>query len=145
MPAAPEISTLKAMVQVVGPRRSHEEGRRERGEVVQGRKSVSLLETNVHSVAAFLQVKVMAADMPDFMQVHAFRCARCTYDSPEKSSHKHMAYNIKKEFDRVYGRAWHCIVGSSFGSYVTHSTGCFLYFSMEKIFILVFKTRVVAE
>ncbi|XP_068649330.1 uncharacterized protein [Aristolochia californica] len=143
MPAAPQINAVKATVKTVAPRRSHEGPRREGGAAVEGRKSVSHLETNVHSVAAFLQVKVMAADMPGFMQVHAFRCARGTYDSLEKSSHKHMAYGIKKEFDRVYGRPWHCIVGSSFGSFVTHSTGCFLYFSMEKIFVLVFKTRVV--
>ncbi|KAJ9688602.1 hypothetical protein PVL29_014316 [Vitis rotundifolia] len=112
------------------------------GVVVEARKSVSCIETNVSSVAAFLQVKVLVTDMPGFMQVHAFRCARRTFDSLEKFSSKHMAYNIKKEFDKVYGPAWHCIVGSSFGSFVTHSTGGFLYFSMEKLFILVFKTKV---
>lgn len=111
-------------------------------EAVAGRKSVSHLEVNVASVASFLQVKVLVTDMPGFMQVHAFRCARATYDSLEKFSAKHMAYNIKKEFDKVYGPAWHCIVGSSFGSFVTHATGCFLYFSMEKLYILVFKTKV---
>ncbi|CAN1216653.1 Dynein light chain, cytoplasmic [Linum perenne] len=47
-----------------------------------------------------------------------------------------------QEFDKVYGPSWHCIVGSSFGSFVTHSTGCFLYFSIEKLYILVFKTKV---
>ncbi|KAJ8643115.1 hypothetical protein MRB53_004863 [Persea americana] len=113
-----------------------------RGAIVEGRKSVSHIETNVKSVAMFLQVKVIAADMPESMQAHAFRCARGTYDSLEKFSSKHMAYNMKKEFDKAYGPAWHCIVGMSFGSFVTHSTGCFLYFSMEELFVLVFKTRV---
>ncbi|KAI8023744.1 Dynein light chain 1, cytoplasmic [Camellia lanceoleosa] len=79
--------------------------------------------------------------MLGLMQVQAFRCAR-TYDSLEKFSSKHIAYNLKKELDEVYGPAWHCIVGSSFGSYVTHSTGYFLYFSMEKFHILIFKTKV---
>lgn len=113
-----------------------------RGEVIEARKSVSYIETNLSSAIALLQVKVLATDMPGFMQVHAFRCARRTYDSLEKFSAKHIAYNIKKEFDKVYGPAWHCIVGSSFGSFVTHATGCFLYFSMEKLFLLVFKTKV---
>ncbi|XWS70679.1 hypothetical protein CRYUN_Cryun03dG0067600 [Craigia yunnanensis] len=112
------------------------------GKVVEGRKSVSHIETNLSSVISFLQVKVLVSDMPGFMQVHAFRCARRTYDSLEKFSSRHMAYNMKKEFDKVYGPAWHCIVGSNFGSFVTHSTGCFLYFSMEKLYILVFKTKV---
>ncbi|GMI81214.1 hypothetical protein like AT5G20110 [Hibiscus trionum] len=113
------------------------------GKVVdEGRKSVSHIETNLSSAISFLQVKVLVSDMPGFMQVHAFRCARRTYDSLEKFSSRHMAYNIKKEFDKVYGPTWHCIVGSNFGSFVTHSTGCFLYFSMEKLYILIFKTKV---
>ncbi|XP_015866406.2 uncharacterized protein LOC107403987 [Ziziphus jujuba] len=118
------------------------QGREEGMVVVEARKSVSHVETNLASVASFLQVKVLVSDMPGFMQVHAFRCCRRTYDSLEKFSAKHMAYNMKKEFDKVYGPAWHCIVGSNFGSFVTHSTGCFLYFSMEKLYILLFKTKV---
>ncbi|GMI92788.1 hypothetical protein like AT5G20110 [Hibiscus trionum] len=110
--------------------------------IIEGRKSVSHIETNLASVISFLQVKVLVSDMPGFMQVHAFRCARRTYDSLDKFSSRHMAYNIKKEFDKVYGLTWHCIVGSNFGSFVTHSTGCFLYFSMEKLYILIFKTKV---
>ncbi|KAL2338350.1 hypothetical protein Fmac_012796 [Flemingia macrophylla] len=111
------------------------------GGMVEARKSVSHIET-FSSVASYLQVKVLVSDMPSFMQVHAFRCARRTYDSLEKFSSKHIAHNIKKEFDKAYGPVWHCIVGSSFGSFVTHSTGCFLYFSMENLYILLFKTKV---
>ncbi|KAK7330132.1 hypothetical protein VNO77_24318 [Canavalia gladiata] len=111
------------------------------GRIVEGRKSVSQIET-LSSVVTYLQVKVLVSDMPSFMQVHAFRCARRTYDSLEKFSAKHIAHNIKKEFDKAYGPVWHCIVGSSFGSFVTHSTGCFLYFSMENLYILLFKTKV---
>lgn len=47
-----------------------------------------------------------------------------------------------QEFDSSYGPAWHCIVGTSFGSYVTHSLGGFLYFSIDKVYILLFKTAV---
>lgn len=73
-----------------------EEGRGRGGAVVEGRRSVSQVETNLESVVAFLQVKVMVSDMPGFMQVHAFRCARRTYDSLEKFSSKHLAFNMKK-------------------------------------------------
>ncbi|KAK3210885.1 hypothetical protein Dsin_015591 [Dipteronia sinensis] len=117
-------------------------GEQRSGVVCEGRKSVSCVETNLGSVIGFLQVKVLVSDMPAFMQAHAFRCGRTTYDSLEKFSSKHIAYNMKKEFDKVYGPAWHCIVGSSFGSFVTHSTGCFLYFQLEKLYILLFKTKV---
>lgn len=99
-----------------------------------GRKSVSSVEiSTLKSEIDLLQVRVLVTDMPGFMQIHAFRCARRTFDSLENFSAKHMAFNLKKEFDKVYGPAWHCIVGSSFGSFVTHSTGCFLYFSVEKM------------
>lgn len=47
-----------------------------------------------------------------------------------------------QEFDSSCGPAWHCIVGTSFGSYVTHSLGGFLYFSIDKVYILLFKTAV---
>ncbi|XP_031385213.1 uncharacterized protein LOC116199062 isoform X2 [Punica granatum] len=68
--------------------------------IAEGRRSVSQVETNLASVVAFLQVKVMVSDMPGFMQVHAFRCARRTYDSLEKFSSRHMAYNMKKRHIR---------------------------------------------
>lgn len=78
------------------------------------RKSVSHVETNLSSVAAFLQVKVLVSDMPGFMQAHAFRCARRSYDSLEKFSSKHMAYNMKKV-------CWKCVCIS------------FLYFGLIEI------------
>lgn len=49
---------------------------------------------------------------------------------------------LLQEFDSTYGPAWHCIVGTSFGSYVTHSLGGFLYFSIDKVYVLLFKTAV---
>lgn len=66
------------------------------GNAVEGRRSVSQVEANVASSVAFLQVKVLVTDMPGYMQVHAFRSARRTYDSLEKFSSKHIAYNMKK-------------------------------------------------
>lgn len=49
---------------------------------------------------------------------------------------------ISQEFDTSYGPAWHCIVGTSFGSYVTHSVGGFIYFSIDKVHVLLFRTAV---
>jgi dynein light chain LC8-type len=81
------------------------------------------------SVAESVNAKVKVANMPSEMQVHAFRCARMACDSQSDSfSSKQLAFAIKKEFDKTYGPAWHCIVGTNFGSFVTHSVGGFLYF-----------------
>lgn len=49
-----------------------------------------------------------------------------------------------QEFDSAYGPAWHCVVGKSFGSFVTHSPGGFVYFSLDDslLSVLLFKTEV---
>ncbi|XP_057474937.1 uncharacterized protein LOC130763027 [Actinidia eriantha] len=90
-----------------------------------------------------MAVKVVSVDMPPLMQAHAVDSARKAHDSLEKFTSKALALTLKKEFDGVYGPAWHCIVGTHFGSFVTHSVGGFLYFSMDnKLYILLFKTTV---
>ncbi|KAI9169352.1 hypothetical protein LWI28_011057 [Acer negundo] len=90
-----------------------------------------------------LNIRVRASDMPLHLQNNAFKCARDLLDSmPVKLDSKRLALALKKEFDSTYGPAWHCIVGTSFGSYVTHSLGGFLYFSIDKVYILLFKTAV---
>ncbi|KAM6562086.1 hypothetical protein CsatB_022084 [Cannabis sativa] len=91
-----------------------------------------------------LNVRVRASDMPFPLQSQAFRCARHHLDSMAsgKLDSKRLALALKKEFDSSYGPAWHCIVGTSFGSYVTHSLGGFLYFSIDKVYVLLFKTAV---
>ncbi|CAI0431859.1 unnamed protein product, partial [Linum tenue] len=89
-------------------------------------------------------VRVRASDMPIPLQTRAFACARQQLDSMpgNKVDSKRLALALKKEFDAAHGPAWHCIVGTSFGSYVTHAIGGFLYFSIDKIYILLFKTAV---
>jgi len=46
---------------------------------------------------------------------------------------------IKKEFDRKYTPAWHCIYGSNFGSLVTHESRAFVFFSLGEDSFLLFK------
>eukprot|EP01018_Ginkgo_biloba_P021859 Gb_22193 [translate_table: standard] len=101
-----------------------------------------IVEVKIAAVAVALRVTVKVADMPPFLQEQAFRCARQTLDSMDKLSCRGVARSLKQEFDRCYGPAWHCIVGTSFGSFVTHSLRCFLYFSVDKVSVLLFKTTV---
>ncbi|KAF8378600.1 hypothetical protein HHK36_029948 [Tetracentron sinense] len=106
--------------------------------LIQKKKAVEQKDQHEH-----LNVRIRAADMPLPLQNQAFRCARDSLDSmPGKLDSKRLALALKKEFDSSYGPAWHCIVGTSFGSYVTHSLGGFLYFSIDKVYILLFKTAV---
>ncbi|KAJ6832995.1 dynein light chain 1, cytoplasmic-like [Iris pallida] len=87
-------------------------------------------------------IRVRAADMPPALQRRAFRCAREVLGGMPKTDSKRLALALKKEFDSSYGPAWHCIIGTSFGSYVTHSLGGFLYFSIDKVYVLLFRTAV---
>ncbi|KAL5760954.1 hypothetical protein ACOSP7_019454 [Xanthoceras sorbifolium] len=106
--------------------------------LIQKKKAKEQQNQNDH-----LNVRVRASDMPLHLQNKAFKCARDLLDSmPAKLDSKRLALSLKKEFDSSYGPAWHCIVGTSFGSYVTHSLGGFLYFSIDKVYILLFKTAV---
>ncbi|KAI7754276.1 hypothetical protein M8C21_001144, partial [Ambrosia artemisiifolia] len=114
--------------------------------MVKGRRRRSFGSSSQAELTDFFAcngVKVVSADMPPYMQIHVVDVTRKTYDSLEKFTAKTLALTLKKEFDGVYGPAWHCIVGSSFGSFVTHSVGGFMYFSMDqKIYVLLFKTAV---
>ena len=56
------------------------------------------------------------------------------------SIEREIAACIKKEMERRYvPGSWHCIVGRSFGSFVTHDTRNFIYFSMDHMAILLYK------
>jgi dynein light chain LC8-type len=78
-------------------------------------------------------------DMTDKMQVHAMRCASEALDLHDVTDCKDIACYIKKEFDKSYGPGWQCVAGTSFGSYVTHSCGCFIHFCVGRLAVMLFK------
>ena len=55
------------------------------------------------------------------------------------STEKEIAGFIKKEFDKKYDPTWHCIVGRSFGSYLTHENKDFIFFFLNQFGILLMK------
>jgi dynein light chain LC8-type len=69
---------------------------REVADVAPGRRSMPEMEINMKEVVAVLGVKVMAADMPPFMQLHAFRCAKRSHDNLDKFSSRQLAHDVKK-------------------------------------------------
>ncbi|KAK3427011.1 dynein light chain, cytoplasmic-like [Eucalyptus grandis] len=96
------------------------------------------------AIAVSFDMRLRSSDMPVHMQEHALRCTRSFLDSSPNlpPNNTHLARALKKEFDSVYGPAWHCVVGKSFGSFVTHSPGGFLYFSLDSLSVLLFQTVV---
>ncbi|GER53872.1 dynein light chain 1 [Striga asiatica] len=102
-------------------------------------------EVRLAALAVGFRARLRAADMPAAMQERAIRHARALLDCPAAGRRPNptlLARSLKKEFDSVYGPAWHCVAGKSFGSFVTHSPGGFVYFSVDSLFFLLFKTQV---
>ncbi|KAG4968975.1 hypothetical protein AAZX31_12G211800 [Glycine max] len=98
------------------------------------------------SLAISSNVRLKSSDMPSHMQEHALRHTRSLFPlhhppSP-KPSNTLIARALKKEFDSKYGLAWHCVIGKSFGSFVSHTGGGFIYFSIDSLSVLLFKTEV---
>jgi dynein light chain LC8-type len=51
-----------------------------------------------------------------------------------------MATQVKKKCDELFGGTWHCVVGNNFGCSITHDTKYALFFQVDMINVLVFKS-----
>ncbi|OVA08006.1 Dynein light chain [Macleaya cordata] len=78
-------------------------------------------------------------DMLQTMQQDALRVAEKALDVFDVTDSIDIASFIKKEFDKVYGPGWQCIVGTNFGSFVTHCHGCFIHYCIGNLAILLFR------
>ena len=78
------------------------------------------------------------ADMNEEMQQNAIDVANQALD--RHNIERDIAAYIKKEFDKKYTPTWHCIVGRSFGSYITHESKHFIYFYVGQLAVLLFKS-----
>ena len=71
--------------------------------------------------AAGLSVQIRTAYLTEDKQAKAVELAKAAImDEKMSASPRDIAGHIKTGFDSLYGPPWHCIVGRSFGSYVTH-------------------------
>ena len=53
---------------------------------------------------------------------------------------KDIATYIKKKCDEEFGGTWHCIVGRNFGSSITHDTKYVIFFQVDLMNVLLFKS-----
>ncbi|XP_034034276.1 dynein, light chain, LC8-type 2b [Thalassophryne amazonica] len=75
-------------------------------------------------------------DMSEDMQQDAVDCALQAMEYNIKD----IAAYVKKEFDKKYNPTWHCIVGRNFGTDVILATKPFIYFYLNQVAILLFKS-----
>ncbi|CAH8832470.1 unnamed protein product [Trichobilharzia szidati] len=80
---------------------------------------------------------VKYVEMPIDMQQDAVDIC---YQGIEKFTEEcEIASYLKKEFDLKYGPNWHCVVGKSFGSYVSHEENGFIFFHLKGYCAMLFK------
>ncbi|CCE82204.1 Piso0_001917 [Millerozyma farinosa CBS 7064] len=79
-----------------------------------------------------------ASDLPDEIQTKIYELSSEALSNYKVE--KDIATFLKKELDHLYGATWHVIVGKSFGSYVTHEQGYFIYFYIGQLAFLIFKS-----
>jgi len=93
---------------------------------------------------AEIKVDIKNALMSKEMQQVAVEQARhIVIEAPKKSKEnpeKEIAAYLKKEFDKAYTPTWHCVVGKTFGSHVTHEKEHFIFFTVGIYQILLFKS-----
>ncbi|XP_027359463.1 dynein light chain LC6, flagellar outer arm-like [Abrus precatorius] len=82
---------------------------------------------------------VKETDMPLKMQIQAMSFASHALDLYDVYDCISIAGYIKKEFDKMYGSGWQCVVGSNFGCFFSHSPGTFIYFALETLNFLIYK------
>ncbi|EXB30585.1 Dynein light chain [Morus notabilis] len=84
-------------------------------------------------------------DMLQAMQEDALHLAAKALDVFDVNETTNIAHLIKKDFDEAYGHGWQCIVGTDFGSFVTHRQGFFIYFCVGSLAFLLFRVAVNSE
>ncbi|OAY54968.1 dynein light chain 2, cytoplasmic [Manihot esculenta] len=85
------------------------------------------------------------SDMLQTMQQDALDLAAKALDFFDVTEATEIARFIKKQFDTSYGAGWQCIVGTDFASFVTHCCGCFIYFQIGSLAILLFRGSAAPE
>ncbi|KAK1391719.1 Dynein light chain [Heracleum sosnowskyi] len=78
-------------------------------------------------------------DMLDATQQDALNLAAKALEIFDVAESRDIARFIKKEFDKTYGPGWQCIVGTDFGSFVTHCYGSFIHFHVGNLAVLLFR------
>ena len=76
--------------------------------------------------------QIFAEDMSEEWSKDAVKAARDAFALTVTSGDVHatIADFVRKKFDRDHERGWNCIVGRSFGAYVTHEIKTYIYYTV---------------
>ena len=83
---------------------------------------------------AVVKMSEMDSDMLDFA------VSQASYAQENMPGEKDVAHYLKHQFEEKYKPSWHCLVGRSFSSYVTHEKACCCYFYIGQMGVMLWKT-----
>lgn len=87
----------------------------------------------------------MPCDLPDDVLRDAIDTSNAVLEKEEQTTNDFEKYgldcaaSIKEQFDARWKPNWHCVIGRSFGSFVTHEMKKFAFFYLGDKAILLFK------
>ncbi|CDS42882.1 expressed protein [Echinococcus multilocularis] len=84
-----------------------------------------------------VKATIHCSEMTPEMEAWAVDCAAIALIN--HASIKQASAYIKKEFDKKFGPSWQCVVGSHYGSYVSHFEGSFIYFLLKNFTVLLYQ------
>lgn len=84
------------------------------------------------------RIVVKKTDMSEDMQRVAVELSLCALSKYELE--RDMARFLKTQFDQRFQPTWHCVVGKHFGSFVTSETSTHIYFYLDNIAVLLFRS-----
>jgi len=93
--------------------------------------------------AGEVPAQIYAEDMSDEWSKDAVKVARDAFALTITSGDVHaiIADFIRKKFDRDHEHGWNCVVGRSFGAYVTHEIKTYMYYTvMPGTYILLWRS-----
>lgn len=85
-----------------------------------------------------MKLSIRSNDLSDKLKSCAVELARDAKRS--LIGNQEIAKKIKTAFDSQFGGTWHCIVGSDFGSFITHEVSGMIFFYLGKDAFLLWKT-----
>ncbi|KAK0403464.1 hypothetical protein QR680_016934 [Steinernema hermaphroditum] len=85
------------------------------------------------------RITMKIVDMENRRALYAQQIVR-QYILSGQYSEKSIASHLKRKFDDAFGPTWHCIVGNNFGTFISHRQNHFLYFYVDNMGVLLFKT-----
>ena len=92
-----------------------------------------MVDVEYHS--AIVKISAMPADIEQ-------DCVDCASEALRRfTEQRAMAQWMKRELDRKYTPVWHVIVGHEFGSYVSHDDKNLVYFFINDVGFLVWRTK----